>query len=217
MYGMPDTTTSNGRRIPLLQRRSNLLLVLAAISVTFMLFAPHLVSAQGGGGQDEDAQNCTGATVVETFSGNTTQDTQPFDISFENWQVVVSTEPAGGQQTLPFTSVDVIENQSLSTIESQDFENGDGGIINVQGSGTYILGIITDLQSYDITVQECGQGGAVSLEAPPPPVSEDPEDLEDEASAVQTPPTGGPPLSILAAGLLWTGVLGVMLSRRFAR
>lgn len=43
---MPDTTTPT----PRIARRSNVLLVLAAISVTFMLFYPHLVRAQNGGG-----------------------------------------------------------------------------------------------------------------------------------------------------------------------
>ncbi|WP_047866510.1 hypothetical protein [Rubrobacter aplysinae] len=213
MFGMPDTTT----RTPRFARRSNLLLVLAAISVTFMLFYPHIVSAQEEADElddsDANAQSCPGATTVETFEGNTTQDTASFDIGSENWQVVVDTESS---EDFSSTSVDVVESQSFSSVATKDFDNGTDGVIDVQGSGTYNLSIFTDLQSYEITVQECGgSGGQDSIDSSDTDNSSA-DQYQDEDDGVQTPPTGGPPLSVVAAILLWFGVGGILVARRFA-
>lgn len=210
---MPDTTT------PRRYRRSNLLLVLAAVSVTFMLFYPHIVSAQedfgGDGGADDSS--CPGASVVETFSGDTSEDTAPFTIDSESWQVVVETEENEDAEIPPITTVDVLEEESFSTIATQDFEGGEDGVIDVEGSGTYILGVFTDLQSYELTVQECGDSGSAG-EAPDQGFVEDVqyEEPEAEVEPVETPGTGGPPLSVLAAVVVWLGVGGVLVARRFA-
>lgn len=262
MHGMPDTTTPKAQRTSFLYRRSNILLILAALSVTFMLFAPHFVGAQDNAeDQYEDGNDCADPNVVETFEGNTSQETQPFDINAESWQVVVETQ-AAAEENFSFTFVDVIENESFSAIASRDFDNNEGGVIDVQGSGTYYLDIFTDLQSYSVTVQECG-GSVVPPEdgdgsdgqedvdagsgdngsipggdsAPGSDVEDDAEDQDgrdvasESASAAQepvgaqsangaeiteTPATGGPPLSVVAALLLWTGVAGLLAARRFA-
>jgi hypothetical protein len=276
---MPDTTTVRYRR----SRASNVLLVLAAISVTFMLFYPHIVSAQGTTeDQYEDPNACEDPRVVETFQGNTTQETRPFDINADRWQVVIETEATNPQG---FTFVDVVERPSFSRIVTRQLNNGADSTINLEGSGRASLDIFTDLQSYDITVQECGASNAppdngTGPAEPDPDAGQDPGDNEatepqDEDSnndetdgqedggvapgvpggggsgpvnsgegpaqqggvsdiegednelaedrarsqpvqAGTTPATGGPPLAVIAAVLLWTGVGGILITRRFA-
>lgn len=212
---MPDTTTST----PRIARRSNLLLVLAAISVTFMLFYPHLVSAQ----EDSDTtdQSCLGATTVETFEGSTSVDeTAPFNISTDTFQVAVETTPTNNSDTAS-TSV-FVNDSNFTTLTSKDFgnllpENSLSGTITVEnnGAGPFTLTIFPTEASYDITVQECGgsAGGGNPVDPDPGNIAEE-QYVNDEE--VQTPATGGPPLSVVAAILLWFGVGGILVTRRFA-
>lgn len=211
---MPDTTTTT----PRIARRSNLLLVLAAISVTFMLFYPHLVSAQDD--SNAEAQSCSGATVVETFEGNTSVDeTEPFNISTDIFQVAVETTPTNNSDSA-FTSV-FVDDSNFTTLTSQEFTNlGEdslSGVIPVEnnGSGPFTLTIFPTEASYDITVQECG-GPGEPAESPDQRTVSDDQYEDDEVVGQQTPATGGPPLSVVAAILLWFGVGGILVARRFA-
>lgn len=208
---VPDTTT------PKRYRRSNLLLVLAALSVTFMLFSPHLVSAQNG-----QSGSCPGAQVVDTFSGSGNQTTPVFETTGESFRVSFDSTPTA-EPELASLSIFVNGSQEdlLNTISDEG--GGSGQSFVNAGPGSYSLDILSANLEYEVTVEDCTGGSPGGGE---PPVGPEPPEkvagpgamqYEDEdTNFQQTPPTGGPPLSVVVAVLLWFGVGGILVARRFA-
>ncbi|WP_152670812.1 hypothetical protein [Rubrobacter aplysinae] len=219
MYGMPDTTTSNGRRVSLLHRRSNLLLVLAAVSVTFMLFSPHIIGAQEN--DQEDDGSCPGATVVDTFSGNGSQTTPVFQTTGESFRISYDATAVDSGSSVLTVLVNG-EGSPISAVSQQGAGSGES-FVN-EGAGSYSLDINSIGLQYDITVEDCtgGAGGDQASVDPPGNIGQVPsedqyEDTDRQDQTQQTPNTGGPPLSVIAVGLLWSGVFGLILTRKFVR
>lgn len=210
---MPDTTTPT----PRIARRSNVLLVLAAISVTFMLFYPHLVRAQNGGG------SCPGAQVVDTFTGSGNQTTPEFQTTGESFRISYNSTPTSEDPSLAGFDIFINGEEDAFLNPVSDEGGGSGESFVNEGPGTYSLDINAANVEYEITVEDCT--GVTQDQPDDPVVSEPPEDVgasedqyeaEDGDDGVRTPATGGPPLSIVAAILLWFGVGGILVARRFA-
>jgi LPXTG-motif cell wall-anchored protein len=131
------------------------LVYLAVLSMAIMVVAAPAALAQQGNGL------CSGASAVETFSGTTSVDeTAPFNISTETFQVAVELTPTNNSE---FASASVFVGDSNFTTLTSEFFTTDNlsGVIPVDnnGAGPFTLSILPDEASYDITVFECPNGG----------------------------------------------------------
>jgi hypothetical protein len=177
-----------------------------------MLFYPHLVSAQ----DDEDG-SCPGAQVVNTFSGTGNQTTPVFETQGESFRI--SFDATNTRETERFNiSVDSGEDGLISSVSQEGAGSGESFVS--QGPGSYSLDIASALLQYDIIVEDCNGGGSggngVDPASEPLPSEDQYPSENDENVSQSTPHTGGPSLSVVAAILLWFGVGGILVARRFA-
>jgi hypothetical protein len=119
--------------------------------VMMIVAAPAALAQQGDG-------LCAGASAVETFSGTTSVDnTAPFDISTDTFQVAVEITPTNDSE---FASASVfVDDDNFTTLTSEFFTTDNlSGVIPVEnnGAGPFSLTIFPSEASYDITVYECG-------------------------------------------------------------
>ncbi len=132
------------------------MLYLAILSMAILTVSAPAALAQQGGGL------CAGASAVTSFSGTTSVDeTAPFNISTDTFQVAVETTPTNNSDSA-FTSV-FVSDSNFTTLTSADFSNilpedSLSGVIPVDnnGAGPFTLSILPSEASYDITVYECG-------------------------------------------------------------
>ena len=127
-----------------------------------LLAAPLLAQedSEPGAGEDqyvEESVECTNAEPVLTLQDDTDDETPFFDIDGQSFRVTVETTPTQDDQS-GFTSVDV-EDENFSRVRSEEFDSGENGsFLASSGSGRYKLFVTTDLQSYEIIVEDCGGG-----------------------------------------------------------
>lgn len=117
--------------------------------------APAALAQQGNG-------LCQGASAVETFSGTTSVDeTAPFNISTETFQVAVEITPTNNSDSA--TASVFVGDSNYTTLTSEFFTTDNlSGVIPVDnnGAGPFSLTIYPSEASYAITVYECGAAAA---------------------------------------------------------
>jgi hypothetical protein len=119
-----------------------------------------VVLATWGMGEPEVAiAQQTGCTLVDTFDGEGFQETRPFTITSDRWQLTY--EVSGleqGQEAGLFITVYSAANDQFVTSTSQERAGLNVFTINA-GPGTYYLDIVSVFGSWRINVEECGDSG----------------------------------------------------------
>lgn len=155
------------------------LMYLAVLSMVMMIVSAPAALAQQGDGL------CADASAVETFSGTTSVDnTAPFDISTDTFQVAVEITPTNNSDSA--TASVFVDDDNFTTLTSEFFTTDNlSGVIPVEnnGAGPFSLTIYPSEASYDITVYECGAatGGDMNDDA----------GVDDDAGMTEDGATGG--------------------------
>ncbi len=106
----------------------------------------------------------TGCTLVDTFAGEGFQQTQPFTVTSDRWQLTY--EVSGlqqGQEAGLFITVYSAANDQFVTSTSQEREGLNTFAVNA-GPGTFYLDIVSVFGSWRVNVEECeGSGGSPNV------------------------------------------------------
>ena len=188
-----------------------------------LLAAPLLAqeNSEPGAGEDqyvEESVECTNAEPVLTLQDDTDDETPFFDIDGQSFRVTVETTPTQDDQS-GFTSVDVVD-ENFSRVRSEEFDSGeDGSFLANSGPGRYKLFVTTDLQSYEIIVEDCGGGDDSGTDDNDDDNNgdndADDDVIDDSVPDKDLPETGGLPLLGVAFFVLaGAGLLTAVVRRR---
>jgi hypothetical protein len=146
-------------------------LAMIALLLCWNLYGPDMVApkamAQGETG------TCTGAQLIDEFTGNGDQQTSPFQIETDSFRV--SYEATNDDPSLGFLSIRVLpEGEDISVGNATQDGPGTGQTFVNEGPGTYALEISASNLEYTINVEECGEGGSSPKTSPSPPPKTNP-------------------------------------------
>ena len=171
----------------------NRLLVGAILAV---LTGSAALAAWGESGSEVAIAQQSGCTLVDSFSGQGSRQTQPFTITSDQWQLtyeVTGLDP--GTESGLFITVFSAANDGFVTSTSQATEAVNTFPVRA-GPGTYYLDVVSVFGSWRINVEECGgggfpTGGTTTTTSPPATVS---------ATASPTSTASSTPNPLLGAG-----------------
>lgn len=121
-----------------------------------------------------------GCTVIDTFSGQGSLQTQPFTTTSDEWQFTYEvTNLDEGVDAGLVIAVYNADNDQIVTSASQDQPGTNTSVVNA-GAGTYYLDIVSFAGDWTVSVEDCGSGGGGSP-SPSPTPSPPPENPPLEA------------------------------------